>query len=792
MAQLGFSQQVLIQDFETAASYTFAGFEGLASASVVADPAAGGTNGNCFKLINQTSGQPWQGAEVILTQKKIKLTTDKTIQISVYSTQAFNMLCKVEVGGPASANGQAYTTPGQWQTLTFNFNAPMDNTGVANGEYEKIVFFGNWKATNDGFDTPQNFAFHVDNITAEEATVTPVPVPTEAAPAPPERLEADVVSIFSDVYTNVTVNEWGPNWGPSSTPITDNPIAGNATKKISMGAGQTFAGISFVSSAFDATSFTHFHVDYWIAAPLPAGQVFNVKLSNHNGGSGETSAVQYTAIPSAGSQWLSLDIPLADFVAASNPANLDRNAIAQIIITGARADTNVPVSIYFDNMYFHKNTIVNPVLPLLLDFETAAEFTFAGFEGLASATVVADPASGGTNGNGFKLSNQTSGQPWQGAEVVLTTKKAKLTTNKTMTLEVYSTQAFNLLCKVEVGGPASANGQAYTTPGQWQTLTFDFNVPMDNTVVANGEYEKIVFFGNWKATNDGFNAPQNFDLHIDNIRSEIATSSVTGPTEATPTPPERPVTDVVSIFSDAYDNITVDEWGPNWGASSTPITDNPIAGNATKKISMGAGQAFAGISFVSSAFDATPFTHFHVDYWIASPINAGQVLDIKLSNHDGGSGETSAIQYTAVPTTGGQWASLDILLANFLPASNPANLARNAIAQIVLTASRADMNVPVNVYFDNMYFHKNTLLGTDSFESTKFKMYPNPAQDVLNIVSEEVIQNVSIYNLLGQNVMSVMNDSQNLILNVSNLQDGIYMVRTTTNGIETTQKFIKK
>jgi hypothetical protein len=440
MAQLGFSQQVLIQDFETAASYTFAGFEGLASASVVADPAAGGTNGNCFKLINQTSGQPWQGAEVILTQKKIKLTTDKTIQISVYSTQAFNMLCKVEVGGPASANGQAYTTPGQWQTLTFNFNAPMDNTGVANGEYEKIVFFGNWKATNDGFDTPQNFAFHVDNITAEEATVTPVPVPTEAAPAPPERLEADVVSIFSDVYTNVTVNEWGPNWGPSSTPITDNPIAGNATKKISMGAGQTFAGISFVSSAFDATSFTHFHVDYWIAAPLPAGQVFNVKLSNHNGGSGETSAVQYTAIPSAGSQWLSLDIPLADFVAASNPANLDRNAIAQIIITGARADTNVPVSIYFDNMYFHKNT----------------------------------------------------------------------------------------------------------------------------------------------------------------------------------------------------------------------------------------------------------------------------------------------------------------------------------------------------------------LLGTDSFESTKFKMYPNPAQDVLNIVSEEVIQNVSIYNLLGQNVMSVMNDSQNLILNVSNLQDGIYMVRTTTNGIETTQKFIKK
>ena len=47
-----------------------------------------------------------------------------------------------------------------------------------------------------------------------------------------------------------------------------------------------------------------------------------------------------------------LSIPLADFVAASDPANLARNAIAQIVITGARTDIDQPVNITIDSIYF--------------------------------------------------------------------------------------------------------------------------------------------------------------------------------------------------------------------------------------------------------------------------------------------------------------------------------------------------------------------------------------------------------------------------------------------------------
>ena len=81
------AQQSVVQNFETPTSFTFTGFEGLASASVDVDPAAGGTRMNNLKLISQSTGNPWQGAEVIQQNTNLKLTTDKTVSIDIYATQ---------------------------------------------------------------------------------------------------------------------------------------------------------------------------------------------------------------------------------------------------------------------------------------------------------------------------------------------------------------------------------------------------------------------------------------------------------------------------------------------------------------------------------------------------------------------------------------------------------------------------------------------------------------------------------------------------------------------------------
>ena len=265
----------------------------------------------------------------------------------------------------------------------------------------------------------------------------------------------------------------------------------------------------------------------------------------------------------------------------------------------------------------------------------------------------------------------------------------------------------------------------------------------------------------------------------------------TGPSVAAPTPPARPTGDVYSIFSDAYSDVAVDNWGPDWGPSSARINDIMVDGNATKEIDYTAGKVFAGIDFsTSSAFDATNFTYIHIDYYIESPLPTGQVLNTKLSNHANGSGETSAIQDTRAPAAD-QWVQLDIPLADFVAASNPPNLDRDAIAQIVITAARADSNEPLKIYMDNIYFHKNTELSVEENEIASFSVFPNPTASHWNVKSNHNINSIDVFDVLGKQVLSIKPNAQETVINASPLNAGLYLARLTSDAGTETVRLVK-
>jgi Bacterial Ig-like domain len=195
---------------------------------------------------------------------------------------------------------------------------------------------------------------------------------------------------------------------------------------------------------------------------------------------------------------------------------------------------------------------------------------------------------------------------------------------------------------------------------------------------------------------------------IDDVVLVVDTSTppaaVGGPTSAALSPTAA-AANVTSIFSDSYTNLAVGAFGPDFGPFSSRITDGVIAGNNFKTMDVTAGKTFGAVSFVPSKFNATAFTTFHMDYWIDTPIPAGQVLSIKLSNHDGVvPGETSAIETTVTAITGGSWQRISIPLNNFTQAAT--SLSRNNIAEVIITAARADQGVPVKVHFDNMFFSR--------------------------------------------------------------------------------------
>ena len=70
----------------------------------------------------------------------------------------------------------------------------------------------------------------------------------------------------------------------------------------------------------------------------------------------------------------------------------------------------------------------------------------------------------------------------------------------------------------------------------------------------------------------------------------------------------------------------------------------------------------------------------------------------------------------------------------------------------------------------------------------RIQIYPNPAQDVLSIESQQPIESVKIYNLQGQ---LIKKDSSNSV-DVSQLTTGLYFAQVTVEGNTITKKFIKE
>ena len=86
----------------------------------------------------------------------------------------------------------------------------------------------------------------------------------------------------------------------------------------------------------------------------------------------------------------------------------------------------------------------------------------------------------------------------------------------------------------------------------------------------------------------------------------------------------------------------------------------------------------------------------------------------------------------------------------------------------------------------------NPPLSTTSFSETNFKSFPNPVKDNLNLINTSIIENVVIYNLLGQEVLQAKLNAKSGKINVSTLASGTYIVKATSNSTVKTIKFIKE
>lgn len=76
--------------------------------------------------------------------------------------------------------------------------------------------------------------------------------------------------------------------------------------------------------------------------------------------------------------------------------------------------------------------------------------------------------------------------------------------------------------------------------------------------------------------------------------------------------------------------------------------------------------------------------------------------------------------------------------------------------------------------------------------ATRIFIYPNPASSTINITSPETISSIEIENVLGQVVKRVDVNSDNASCDVSELPNGIYMMKIRVQGDDIKLKFVKE
>ena len=96
-------------------------------------------------------------------------------------------------------------------------------------------------------------------------------------------------------------------------------------------------------------------------------------------------------------------------------------------------------------------------------------------------------------------------------------------------------------------------------------------------------------------------------------------------------------------------------------------------------------------------------------------------------------------------------------------------------------------------YVDNFRTNDEPTAGVDEFASNVFTHSYNKQSDVLTINSSELaFNNIQLYNLLGQEVLNNRLSQTSENINLSQLQDGIYMARVMIGSQFQTLKFIKQ
>lgn len=237
-------------------------------------------------------------------------TTDKTFKIKLVDFGVNGVLG----GGDDSESEVSIGSPPLYSQQWISLNIPLSNfTGLlSRAHLAQLVLSG---------DLPDVYIDNVyfsNNGAQPTEPTTPAPVPTFSA--------SNVISVFSDSYTNLPGTDLYPGWG-QTTVVSEVLIAGNNTLKYK---GLNYQGIQLGSNQ-NISAMSYLHLNFWSAN--------SASLKVYLISPGPIEKAYTLTVPTSG--WTTVDITLSSF------STVDLTNVMQFKFEGNG-------DIFIDNILFHK------------------------------------------------------------------------------------------------------------------------------------------------------------------------------------------------------------------------------------------------------------------------------------------------------------------------------------------------------------------------------------------------------------------------------------------------------
>ncbi len=216
----------------------------------------------------------------------------------------------------------------------------------------------------------------------------------------------------------------------------------------------------------------------------------------------------------------------------------------------------------------------------------------------------------------------------------------------------------------------------------------------------------------------------------------------------------------------------------------------PVNDECTNAIDLTVGTNFDTNPVEGTLAGATSGTSFYPQVWYTATVPATGNLTIETGQALG-----SPMDDTFMSVFSGTCTT------NLITSNDNIDDATNFFSKIELTGRTPGEIITIEVDKDAQYSGVlaefmisayDPTVSVNTLNAESISIFPNPANDFLNINSELNIESISIFDISGKEVINIKSASNNNEINVSNLKSGVYFVRIINEeGIYQT-KFVKK